>query len=296
MPCEAVPMTLMDVNCEGCAGCCIDWRALAPDGLGSDHERQGPFEPLDDVYNLVALRQEEVREFVNAGLGDALAPRLFRAAGDRPSTEIDGVSLAAIEGKPAFYVGIRKAPKAVAPFDGDPTWLPACAFLDPVTLKCRLHGSARYPDECASYPGRNLTMGTGTECERVERAFGGERLLDDEPPDDPPMLGQGAVGGKVFVHPDPAALRGVVGRFEAGRATASDRARFVGAAAGAVPGSTEVDEERAADYRTRAETADSWAGRALEEWERKAGTPGEPAGDAVDSGGIERGAPPTSPW
>lgn len=30
----------MDVNCEGCAGCCIDWRALSPED--TDHERRGP--------------------------------------------------------------------------------------------------------------------------------------------------------------------------------------------------------------------------------------------------------------
>ena len=64
----------MDVDCEGCAGCCIDWRPLT--GRAIDHERTGPFDPLDDTYNLVPLTRGEIRRFVERGYGDALRPRL----------------------------------------------------------------------------------------------------------------------------------------------------------------------------------------------------------------------------
>jgi len=53
-----------------------------------DHERTGPFDPLDDTYNLVPLAREAVRAFVQRGYGDALRPRLWRAEDDdgAPST------------------------------------------------------------------------------------------------------------------------------------------------------------------------------------------------------------------
>lgn len=137
---------------------------------------------------------------------------------------------------------------------------------------------------------------TTTECERVERAFGGERLLDDDPPDDPPMLGRGALGGKVFVHPDPDDLAGAVKRIAAGEPTDDDRARFVGAAAGAVPGTTEVDGDRARAYRERASAADSWVGRAIDAWEQNASAAGEPVADDVVAREETRGAPPTRAW
>jgi hypothetical protein len=76
----------MEVNCEGCAGCCLDWRALAAD---LDHERRGPCEPIGDEYNLVALTRDEVRVFLDAGLGDALRPRLWH---DGEREEGDGTA------------------------------------------------------------------------------------------------------------------------------------------------------------------------------------------------------------
>lgn len=286
----------MEVNCEGCAGCCIDWRAIAPAGL-DDHERRGRFRPLDDVYNLVPLTRKDVQAFLDAGLADAMTPRLWRAE-EGTVVEIDGVELAAIDGKPAFFVGLRKPPKPVAPFDReDAAWLPTCAFLDPETLQCRIHDTDVYPEECADYPGHNLALGVEAECERVESAFGGDRLLDDEPPAEQSglLLGPQAIGEKVFVHPEPDELSGVIERVVEGTLTADDRATFVAAAAAGSPGTTETNEEFYTEAYEQARIADSWVGRASEKWqslaERDAGDPGL-------AGPIEEGlgAPETPGW
>ena len=289
----------MEVNCEGCAGCCIDWRALADRNL--DHERRGPYDPLDDAYNLVALTRDEVRTLVDRGLADALRPRLWR---DADGVTVDGVSLAAVGGRPAFYVGLRKAPKPVAPFGREAaTWLPTCAFLDPKTLQCRIHGDEAFPTECAEYPGHNLELDAEPECERVEDAFGGERLLDDAPPEGMagPLFGPQAVGQKVFVHPDPDRLAGTVERLVAGDLTAADRAEFVAVAAAASPGTTTTDDDTYERVRDAALSADSWVGRAIADWRERAD------GDAADGSSSpepslaerveeQRGAPETPGW
>jgi Fe-S-cluster containining protein len=301
----------MEVNCEGCAGCCIDWRAVAPDP--SDHERRGPRQPLDDTYNLVPLTRDDARAFLDAGLADALTPRLWR---DESGVEVDGVSLSAIDGKPAFFLGLRTVPKPVAPFDTDPTWLPTCAFLDPSTLQCRIHDDETYPVECADYPGHNLKLEETTECERVEDAFGGEgtdglrtsrdssgggeRLLDDEPPEDLSgfLLGPQALGQKVFVFPDLDRLDGVIDRVAAGELTQDDRALFVAAAVAAAPGTTTVESDRFEAALAEARPADSWVGRAIADWTERAA---EVGADAPDPGLAERveddrGAPATPGW
>ncbi|MFC7204999.1 YkgJ family cysteine cluster protein [Haloferax namakaokahaiae] len=286
----------MHVDCEGCAGCCIDWRPVSPVPL--DHERRGPRAPLDDTYNLVPLTRDEIRNFVNAGYGDVLTPRLWHAS--EGGVEIDGVGVAAIDGKPAFFVGFRKPPKPVAPFGLDPTWLRACAFLDPETLQCRIHDSDLYPDECREYPGHNLALEQDTECSRVERVHGGERLLDSTPPSDLRglLLGPHALGAKLFVHPEPERLDGVIERLRTRTLTPEDRAEFVGIAVGSHPGSTEVDQRRWNDARERALSAESWAGEAIEAWEAAATSLGEPAIGAPLSETVEvaRGAPETPGW
>jgi hypothetical protein len=288
----------MDVHCEGCAGCCLDWRPIAPETL--DHERRGPRPPLDDAYNLVPLTRDEIVRFLDAGYGDAMRPRLWRAKSDDESVEIDGVDVAAIGGRPVFFVGLRKSPKPVAPFDTDPAWLDTCAFLDPETLQCRIHGDDLYPGECAEYPGHNLSLGKETECERVETAYGGERLLDDAPPEDPGrlLLGPQAIGAKLFVHPDPGRLGGVVDRLVAGDLDDADRAEFVGVAVGSSPGSRTVDQKRATQARSRALEADSWVGRAATEWDATSGDAGASARDAPTGEAVEerRGAPETPGW
>ncbi|MFC4359687.1 YkgJ family cysteine cluster protein [Halobium salinum] len=292
----------MRVNCAGCAGCCVDWRPLAPDA--PNHERRDGRVPLDDAYNLVPLLRDEVRDYVDAGFGDALTPRLWRVPAtnaDASATTIDGHRVAAVDGRPVFFVGLRKPPKPVGPFGTDARWLDACAFLDPETLKCRIHEDELYPETCGVYPGANLELGAETECERVEARFDGERLLDRTPPEHTGLrLGPAAVGAKLFVHPDPERLAGVVDRAASGSLTAADRAEFVGVAVGSRPGSTEVDEERAARARDRTVTADSWAGRVADEWERRAGDPGDaPASDEhADASAFERarGAPDVSDW
>jgi Fe-S-cluster containining protein len=284
----------MEVNCAGCAGCCIDWRAIAPQGIDIDHERHGVFRPLDDVYNLVPLSSDEVRAFVRAGLGDVLVPRLFAAEPEASHVTIDGIDVAALGGGPAFFVGLRKPPKPVGPFGLAPAWLPTCVFLDPTTLQCRIYGADLYPSACRRYPGDNLALGVETECERVEAAYGGERLLD-RAVEGGPLLSRGALGSRVFAHPDPDSLAGVVSRLAAGEATRADRAIFVGVAAGSHPGSLEVDEAHAQEAREAVLVADSWAGQAIGEWEARAG--GEAADpSAAQAVEVARGAPETTGW
>jgi hypothetical protein len=290
----------MRVNCEGCAGCCVDWRPLS--ATPDDHECVGPTQPLDDVYNLVPLTRDEVRDFVDAGYADALTPRLWARDPDDTesgrSVRVDGVDVAAIAGRPAFFVGLRKPPKPVAPVGTDEaSWLPTCAFLDPETLQCRIHGDDLYPDECATYPGRNLLMDVESVCERVEREFGepGDRLVEDSvPADAEPLFGPQALGGKVFAHPDPDALAGRVERLATGESTAEDRAAFVATAAAASPGRIERNDDAYERYRERALDADSWVGTAVGDWQGRAGDDPDPGLGAV----VEdaRGAPDTPGW
>ncbi|GAA0519969.1 hypothetical protein SAMN04488066_107107 [Halorubrum aquaticum] len=294
----------MELRCEGCAGCCVDWRPLAPEAAGSD--RAGPRPPLDDVYDLVPLTRDEAVGFLDRGLGDVMTPRLFEPAESDDRVRIDGVDLAAAGDRPVFVVGLRKPPKPVAPIGTEEArWLDACVFLDPLTLQCRIHDDDAYPRTCSTYPGHNLALDAETGCERVEAAGGGERLLDDEPPADlpAPAFGPQALGSTVFAYPDPDDLGGTVARLRDGDATADDRARFVGAAAGSRPGSLSVDRDRMADARTRAREADSWAGRAIREWRERT----EADGVAVDLDADARerlvreleddaGAPGTPGW
>ena len=285
----------MKVDCEGCAGCCLDWRALAPDDRDHGHERRGRYRPLDDIDNLAPLSSDEVRAFLDAGHAGALVARLFRID-DGPSVTVDGVEVAAIDGRPAFLVGLRKVPKPVAPFDTDPHWLPACVFLDPETLQCRIHGDEVYPETCSTYPGDNLALDAETECERVERAHGGQRLVDDEPPADAdPIFGPGAVGARVFAHPDADRIAGAVGRLAAGEATRADHAEFVAVAAASAPGTLAVSDERYERARERALDAGSWIDDAVAEWTDRAGTDeADPAAAGTVEG--ERGAPGTPGW
>ena len=283
----------MEVDCRGCAGCCLDWRPLAP---VEDHERRGPRRPLDDVYNLVPLSRDDVWALVDAGIAEAMTPRLWEAT-DGPAVSIDGHRIAAIEGKPAFFVGIRKVPKPVAPFDTSATWLPTCIFLDPATLQCRIHDTDQYPEECGAYPGHNLSLGVETECERVESHFDGDRLRDDTPPDEgpAPLMGPQAVGQKVFVYPDPADLDGVIERLVDGNLTGEDRARFVAAAAASAPGTSAVEPNRFESTFESVREADSWIGPAIADWAaRAANDPPDPA-MAVDVE-EDRGAPKTDGW
>jgi Fe-S-cluster containining protein len=296
----------MELRCEGCAGCCVDWRPLDPDAAGSD--RAGDRPPLDDTYDLAPLTRDEVAGFLDDGLGDALVPRLFEPAERDARVAIDGVEVAAARDRPVFMIGLRKPPKPVAPVGTDePRWLDACVFLDPTTLQCRIHGEERYPRTCATYPGHNLELGAETECERVEAAGGGDRLLDGEPPADlpAPAFGPQAIGSTVFAYPDPDELDGVVDRILDDSLTADDRARFAGAAAGSRPGSLSVDRDRMAEARERAREADSWAGRAIREWTERAeaGSDGERVGlNAASRDRLAReleddeGAPGTPGW
>ncbi|MFP9060770.1 YkgJ family cysteine cluster protein [Natrialbaceae archaeon A-chndr2] len=323
----------MRVSCQGCAGCCIDWRPLLEGtsqcDTGDAHdETTHKREPrrraaLDDVYNLVPLSRDDVREMLEAGYGDVLVPRLWAADSSDDSVRIDGYELAAIGGRPVFFVGLAKPPKPVAPFDrAEPAWLPSCVFLDPTTLQCRIHGEDHYPEECAEYPAHNVALEHETECERVESAFGGTRLLrdddasSDETPSSEPksgvdtpfqtvevdegavdglLLGPQAIGQKLFVHPGPDELEGRIERLAAGEPTVEDRATFVAVAAGSAPGTVALSEPHRERAYESVLAADSWAGTAIDEWGRVAADePPDPALAAALEDG--RGAPETPGW
>ncbi|AUX09346.1 hypothetical protein AArcSl_1718 [Halalkaliarchaeum desulfuricum] len=303
----------MHLDCEGCAGCCLDWRPLVADG--SDHERRGRRDPMDDRYNFPQLSGREVRGFIEAGYGDALTVRLFEPDEGDDVVCVDGHDLAAIRGRPVFLVGLRVAPKPVAPFGIDPdatdengtdatgrTWLDACVFLDPATLQCRIHGGDRYPETCSTYPGTNLHLGRETECERVEDAFGGERLLDDEPPADVSNpFDPGALGDSVFAHPSPEALEGAVDRVVAGDPRREHLIPFLTVAAGSAPGTLAVDDDRVRQAETAlrdpGENAEgSWVGDALSAWTERAGEPGTPATGSWVNADRKCGAPATPGW
>ncbi|GAB3032699.1 YkgJ family cysteine cluster protein [Natronobiforma cellulositropha] len=295
----------MEVNCAGCAGCCVDWRALADGALERvGHERRGPYVPLDDTYDFVALEREEIRAFLEAGYGDALTVRLWDAenadSDDGRSVEVDGHRLAAVAGQPTFFVGLRKPPKPVAPVGvEDPAWLPTCLFLDPETLQCRIHGDDLYPAECRGYPAHNLALEQETECERVEAAFGGERLVDADPGEtEGLLLGAQALGQKVFTHPRPETLSGVVERVARGALTRADRAEFVAVAAASSPGTLDIAHERYEAATAQALESDSWAGRALRRWTRLADDGRAPSAASVAASALEErlGAPATPGW
>ena len=294
----------MELRCEGCAGCCVDWRAIDPDAAGAG-DRTGRRPAVDDTYGLVPLTRDGIARFLDRGLGDVLVPRLFEPADGDDRVRVDGTELAAIRGRPAFVVGLRKPPKPVAPVGTDSLrWLDACVFLDPTTLQCRIHGDAEYPRSCSVYPAHNLTLGAETECERVETAGGGERLLDRSVPEEtpPPPFGPQALGATVFAYPDPDELDGVVERLRSESPVAEDVARFVGAAVGSRPGSVAVDRERMADAEARVLAADSWAGGAVDAWTKLSGEEGtsvlldEPHADLVRRLEDDAGAPETPGW
>ncbi|MFB6106482.1 MAG: YkgJ family cysteine cluster protein [Halobacteriaceae archaeon] len=282
----------MRTDCEGCAGCCVDWRPLAP--TLPDRERRGRYRPVDDTYNLAVCSRSDVRRFLEAGHADALVPRLFRA---EAGVDVGGETLAAVDGRAAFLVGLRKVPKPVAPFDVDPRWLDACVFLDPETLQCRIHDDPLYPEDCADYPGHDLLFDRETECERVEAHVGGTRLLDDDPPESFRGLrfGRQALGEKVFVAPE-SVDEAVLTRLVDGSATDDDRARLVAAAAASAPGTATVAGARFDDALDAARDADSWVGRAAADWRDRAESGARPIpglGEAVEE---DRGAPPTPGW
>lgn len=285
----------MEVNCAGCAGCCLDWRPLAPTAL--DHERRGERVPLDDAYNLVPLTRDETKEFVDAGYGDVLTPRLFAPGSDDDYIRLGEHDVAALDGNPVFFIGLRKPPKPVAPFGFDRRWLRTCVFLDPETLQCRVHDDALYPGECADYPGHNLALEQETECERVEDAHGGRRLRDrSDPPTRHLALGPQAIGTKVFVHRAPERLDDTVDRLVRGRLRREDRAEFVASAVASSAGSLDVDEARLEAVRDQVERASSWAGRAIRVWESHAGTCGDRATNADTRVDDRLGAPSTPGW
>ncbi|MFC4540943.1 YkgJ family cysteine cluster protein [Halosolutus amylolyticus] len=322
----------MEVHCEGCAGCCLDWRSLLEsadgrDGGRSQPDRRGPRnpdadgprrEPLDDDPTFVPLTRDEVRTVLDRGLAAAMTPRFWRAADESEGVEIDEISVAAVAGRPAFFVGLRKPPKPVAPFDREePAWLPTCVFLDPTTLQCRIHNDeALFPDECGAYPEHNLALDQETECERVEAAFGGDRLVDDGHDDrDGLLLGSQAIGAKLFCHPGPERLEGIVGRAASGDLTATDRAELVAVAAASSPGTIAISEPHYEEAKAKAIAAgaeggpgehatgrdgpgETWVGPAIQEWaERHRQADGTvPPADVAKTIEEARGAPETPGW
>ncbi|ELZ09264.1 hypothetical protein C479_10600 [Halovivax asiaticus JCM 14624] len=315
----------MEVRCRGCAGCCLDWRPLIDESESNESEgddetqsaspttddgQRGPFPSLDGVANLVPLERDEVRAFVDAGLGDVLTPRLWAAGEADPHVDVGERRVAAVHGRPAFFIGLRKPPKPVAPFGRtEAAVVPTCVFLDPTTLQCRIHEDELYPAECGAYPAHNVALDQPTECERVEAATGEPRLLSTDGAatisgEDGPLFGPQAVGGKVFCHPDPTAIEGAVDRIARGEPTAADRAEFVAVAAASSPGTLAHSEPHYEQARERTLETTSWAGSAIDEWERLAAAERDGESD-VDSSlspalaeqlEVDRGAPETPGW
>ncbi|NGM68623.1 YkgJ family cysteine cluster protein [Natronolimnobius sp. AArcel1] len=300
----------MEVNCEGCAGCCMDWRPLlaeAGDDESANKRRAAPLRddatraPLDGDTNFVPLTRDEVRAFLEAGMADALTPRFWRAADEHEAVEIDGYEIASVADRPVFFVGLRKPPKPVAPFDLEAeSWLPACVFLNPTTLQCRIHDSDLLPDECSAYPAHNIALEQETECERVEAAFGGDRLVDDSVPEDLDglLLGSQALGEKLFCHPEPEKLEGVIERTASGELTREDRADCLAIAAASSAGTMAISEYHYEWGREQAlEESDSWVTGVLEEWEsRHENSTTVPAAAVADAVETDRGAPETPGW
>jgi hypothetical protein len=318
----------MEVNCRGCAGCCLDWRSLCADETiesegrrvgrtaaaesADDADRTSPARvPLGGSYNFVALSRDEVRTFVDQGAAAALTVRFWAVEDEREGIEIGGRQIAAVAGRPVFFVGRRKPPKPVAPFDREePAWLPTCVFLDPTTLQCRIHDDECFPDECAGYPGQPLAHGVDTECERVEARFGGDRLLDDEHDDvDAGLFGPQALGGKLFCHPRPAALEGLLGRVATNDLEPADRADCLAIAAASSPGTVAISDyhyERAYEDALEALEGNrgdegAWIGPAIDAWRRQFAEHGgedgpDPNPNLARAVEERRGAPETPGW
>ncbi|MDY6765219.1 MAG: YkgJ family cysteine cluster protein [Halobacteria archaeon] len=287
----------MELNCEGCAGCCIDWRSLSSDGInGAEHS--GDRIPVDNVYNFTPLTRDDLRTFLKEGYSDFTYPRVWEADGEH-TVEIDGREIVALEGKPVFYVGLRKTPKPIAPFGiKDPKWIPTCVFLDPTTLQCRIHDNNVYPGSCADYPGQNLKLGVKTECERVEDVFGGERLLNDDPPDEFEsfIIGRKAIGEKLFVHPEPERLNGVVMRLARDELKRRDRHEFLSVALAGRPGTTEVNREVYEETLEKLKDMRSWVTKAIRDWEHLFRTDRDPIPENAKDIEDDRGASPTPGW
>ncbi|AEH36162.1 YkgJ family cysteine cluster protein [Halopiger xanaduensis] len=319
----------MEVHCEGCAGCCMDWRPLTDGDDASGGRRRAALDDDDDATreaidgdpNFVPLTRDEVRAFLEHGMAAALTPRFWKAADEAEAVEIDGYEVASVADRPVFFVGLRKPPKPVAPFGRkDETWLPTCVFLDPTTLQCRIHNGELYPAECGAYPTHNLALEQETECERVEAAFGGEgdRLVDESVPDDLEglLLGSQAIGQKLFCHPVPERLEGIVDRVATGDLTREDRAECLGVAAASSAGTVAISDyhyergkERALEAMATDETddAESWVGPAIREWERRREAATAADDDSDDGTDVppasvartvedDRGAPETPGW
>ena len=320
----------MEVNCEGCAGCCLDWYSLfeasadleGTSGRPDQDQRRTTVDagdgrpPLDDDSNVVPLTREEIRGFLEAEMAAALTPRFWHARDDAEGVDVDGYTVAAVGGRPVFFVGLRKPPKPVAPFGREePTWLPACVFLDPPVLQCRIYDDDLFPAECGAYPAHNLVLGRETECERVESAGGGERLLETAVPEDleGPLLGTQALGAKLFAHPRPDDLEGIVGRAAEGELTPADRAKCLAVAASSSPGTVAVSDHHYERYLARAlettvdcrsdgrDGADrdaSWVGPAIREWHRRKrdANGAVPDPDVATTVEDDRGAPGTPGW
>lgn len=73
---------------------------------------------------------------------------------------------------------------------------------------------------------------------------------------------------------------------------------FVATAVAGSPGTTEINDEYFEDAFEEAQRADSWAGRAIEDWSERATEVGDEAIDPEVAERVEdeRGAPATSGW
>lgn len=286
----------VELNCQECAGCCIDWHSVVPDREFTDTTFEG-YTPYDSRDKFVTVSSDEVRKFIQSGYGDGLIPRLFQPTDNQLGCmTIDGVELASIDSQPVFLMGLRSTRKPVAPFGLDPSWLPTCIFLDPDSLQCRIHNSKVYPDTCARYPADNLYFDAETECERVEQIFGEDRLLEHDDSSPRPTIGPGSVGGTVFLHPKPERLDGLIKPLLEDPAVEPGRIEFSAVAAASAPGVDHIDQERYEQVHSQLSGSTSWISEVADRWKQiyEMGKPTDHA-ETLDVE-VPTGAPPTPGW
>jgi len=265
----------MEVNCEGCAGCCIDWRAL--NDAKVDHERRGRYVPLDDVGNLAPIRRDGSGPSSTKGSATSSSPDCSPARATPPSISTEPRWRPSTDG-PHSSSACASRPKPVGPFDSDSTWLPTCAFLDPTTLQCRIHGDDLYPETCRRYPRREPRAGRGDGVRArgsgLRRVPADRRRTARRRRTDLRARG-GRDDGVRSPRPRPADGRRRPPAER--RVDPEDRAEFVAVAAASSPAMLAVSDPVYEETREQVLDADSWAGRAIDRWTDRAGDAGTDA-------------------
>ncbi len=285
----------MKLNCKECAGCCIDWRSMASKNIDMNHEWRGKYKPIDNTYNLVVLTKDDIVNLLQSGYVDSMTPRLFYSS--KKSIEINGISIASIDEKPIFFIGIRKVKKPVSPFGKDSRWLPSCIFLDPSNLQCRIHDSEIYPESCFNYPKNNIALDLETECERVEKNFNQRRLKNEEGIKETSnvFFGPEVIGHKIFVYQNKNELSNIINDIKKNNLDKKQRYKFIATAIASSPGSTTINKKKFQEALSKAYESESWINDTINDWkQRKQNEKPNPKKSGIVE--TKRGAPKTPGW